>query len=262
MHAEALDVDFRPNRTETRDLLANYGEIVSALRAVSGLKRRRVILDVTCMPKRFFFAAIRLLLRDDAVSDLVVTYAKASGYTDEALHEDAGSAVHLPGFGPGLGGEAPDRVRVVGLGFDTPGLLQVLEVDEVSKNEFLFPVPSPPPYFARNWDFLRHATHGLVPDSTTVTRVSSTDVSGVFDELKACTAGGTVTSVLAPYGPKPVSIAMCLFAIACGSDLASVVYTQPRYYDAVYSTGTAVDSTGPVIYAYPLRVRGQDLYGI
>jgi len=82
-------------------------------------------------------------------------------------------------------------------------------------------------------------------------RVHALDTSDAFDRICDITDNGKYTSVLAPYGPKPISLAIALFAIETG---APVYYTQPNYYSPDYSTG--IKET----YAYWIKKDGINLY--
>ncbi len=243
-------------------LLVAYGEIVRLVQQAVARGGGHMIIDITALPKRFFFPAIKIALRSSCVQDIVVAYAHAERYAAEPLHEDAMAPEYLPLFSPAVAVEQNADCHIVGLGFEAPGLIQVLEGGEVGEVEFLFPLPAPPPLFGRNWDALRHAVRSTDPTRTRHTGVSGSDVAAVFDELCSCTRQGQRRAMLAPYGPKPVSLAMCLFALAVGSERAAVIYTQPKYYHPHYSNGIAIDRDGPVIYGYPIRLDGRDIFTV
>ena len=83
------------------------------------------------------------------------------------------------------------------------------------------------------------------------------DTSDAFDILMNMTGDGERRALMAPYGPKPISLAMCIYAI---KHKAPVYYTQPRAYHPEYSTGVSKVNSQPEIYAYCLRLEGKDLY--
>jgi hypothetical protein len=70
---------------------------------------------------------------------------------------------------------------------------------------------------------------------------------------------GARPTVLVPYGPKPISLAMCLFATVTNS---SVYYAQPRTYNPLYSQGVAIQNEKRLCYAYALKLGGRALYGV
>lgn len=91
------------------------------------------------------------------------------------------------------------------------------------------------------------------------------DVPSIFDALCTFTDDGRRTSALAPFGPKTVSLAMCLFAIAADRarrGAVPVYYTQPRRYAIDYTTGIKEVKGVPDIKAYCVRHSGRDLYNI
>ena len=82
-------------------------------------------------------------------------------------------------------------------------------------------------------------------------RVHALDTSEAFDRICDITNHGRHDSILAPYGPKPISLAIALFAIQNGSP---VYYTQPNYYSPEYSSG--IKET----YGYWIKKDGTNLY--
>ena len=91
------------------------------------------------------------------------------------------------------------------------------------------------------------------------------DCPQVFDALCNMTNDGLETAALAPYGPKTVSLAMCLFALAveaAGRPGVPVYYMQPLRYALDYTTGIRMRGKSPDITGYCLRLGGRDLYTI
>jgi len=83
------------------------------------------------------------------------------------------------------------------------------------------------------------------------------DCPAMFDALRTFTNNGKRTSALAPYGPKTMSLAMCLFAYSAeraGLPSVPVYYTQPRRYALRYSEGIKMVDGRPDIQAYCLRI--------
>ena len=71
-------------------------------------------------------------------------------------------------------------------------------------------------------------------------------------------------AVLAPFGPKPLSLAMCMYGIDCRRRKwpVEIGYTQPTAYSDEYSTGVALRDGEPVIHAYCLKLDGRNLYEV
>jgi hypothetical protein len=76
-----------------------------------------VMLDITSLPKRYFFPLLRLFEQSDQVQNLIITYTSAESYEEkEPLSESAPDGWKpLPGFL----GEAPEgsEVLIVSVGF-------------------------------------------------------------------------------------------------------------------------------------------------
>lgn len=250
-----------PHAIERHDLLEAYSAIVESARDFSG-SAKHVILDITTLPKRFFFPVLKVLLLDRGIENLVVTYSIAERYAAEALHEDSLPPAFLPLFS--AEGDDADKafdLLLVGLGFDAPGLMQILEMGDVRRVEVMMPYPAAPPFARRNWDFLRHVWPSIDNRNCCLVETSSIDMPSAFAEICAATGNASKRVLLAPYGPKPLSLAMCLYGRGCGRHTSATMYTQPKYYHPAYTEGVASDADGEIIYAYPVRLAGRDLYG-
>ena len=120
----------------------------------------------------------------------------------------------------------------------------------------------------RNWLFVKQ-----IEDLTQEQRIEAPDrvhinmydCPQIFDALQRMTNHGNDTSAIAPYGPKTVSLAMCLFALgaaAAGKSRVPVYYAQPRRYALDYTDGVRMRGTAPDITGYCLRLSGRDLYAL
>ena len=224
--------------------------------------RKSVILDVSCLPERYFFPMFRWLLSSDQVENLIVTCMSPERYTEEDLAYDPEEWKHIQTFAPSPeGNDKPIRRIVVGAGFLPFGLPEWLKKD-YSKNDIqvamLFPFPAPPANVKRSWEFVRQIEVGLpLRDERQLVRVSANDISGCFDRIEAITRRGTLGTIFAPFGPKGHSIAMCLQAMKMD---AQVLYTQPTYYHPEYTTGIKIEDGLPAGFAYAIRVNRQMLY--
>jgi hypothetical protein len=144
-------------------------------------------------------------------------------------------------------------LAIIGVGFVPLGLPDLL-IGQYQNAEvkLLFPHPPGPPNYQRNWEFVRKIVDSYPRLSLNdMQRVHALDMSDAFDKICQITNKGAYKSILAPYGPKPVSLAMALYAIEEGSP---VYYTQPSYYAADYSSG--IKET----YAYWIVKTGTRLY--
>lgn len=237
-------------------LLQPYAKTVQEINDFALASSGHIILDISCLPKRFFFPAIRLLLRSHVVETLIVTYTKPESYPAVEMAEDPMNSSHLPLFA----GEDPRRAPeslIVALGFQPLGLAETLEgSSETIPTHILFPMSPEPEQLRRNWAFARNVIE-TVPHVQRPTFVSPVDTAEIFDHLVEMTDGARRYTTLAPYGPKPVSLAMALIA-----NLAEwpVYYTQPRVYHPNYSIGIQRADGIPITYGYCIRLGKQDLY--
>ena len=90
-------------------------------------------------------------------------------------------------------------------------------------------------------------------------RVEAYDCNDAFDHIRQLCGAGTRGAILAPFGPKPMSLAMALYA-ALSKDV--VLYTQPTVYDPWYSTGVSIVDGEINSHAYLIRTNGADRYSL
>ena len=222
-----------------------------------------LVLDITSMPKWWFFPVIRLLMASQSVKTLVVTYTSAHAY-GKLLSSDPKALGRLLTFDDPRQSDRYEEL-VVGVGFAPLGLKDLFEAD-VGKIRYLFPFPPGPPNFYRNWHFLRTLeveveNRALMAEDRW--HVHMYDVPSAFDAICKVTKAGEQSCALAPFGPKTLSLAMCLFALAAdrsGKEPVHVFYTQPQRYALDYTTGVGQLDGVPDIKAYCLRIDGRDLY--
>jgi hypothetical protein len=216
-----------------------------------------VVLDVTSFPKRFFLPILRLLLEAKTIENLLVTYTIPQKYSRDALAENPEPWRHIPLFAPRFP-EEKVKVLIVGLGFETLGLPDLLEHDYHDVNvRLFFPFPPGPPNFQRTWEFVRRLEIGLASKSLEPIRVPALDISDAFDHILSVTDAGKMYSCLAPYGPKPLSVAMCLYAAQSDNP---IYYTQPRIYNPDYCSGIKQIHGHHATYGYCIRLQGKSLY--
>jgi hypothetical protein len=220
----------------------------SLLHHVAGSGAVSLVMDISCMPKRFFFLLVKLAIRDTRVSTLVVTYTQPSpgSYTTEHLAEDPTESQTLPGFG--LVKEEPEQV-IVSVGFEALGLPQLLSEFKDKSRDIVLLLPFPPgqPYSRRIWQSVLNIGH---PGDANLKRIPALDPFAAFDIIENVVGEENRRErppALAPYGPKPISLGMCLFALRYGSP---VYYTQPRTYHPNYTFGVGS------MWGYCLKLRG------
>lgn len=245
------------NDIENHPLFERIELLVNSANAFITMGHENIVLDVTSFPKRFFLPILRLLMQAESVKSLIVTYTVAEQYAIDSLAEDPEPWRHLPLFAPPFP-EPKARVLIIGLGFETLGLPDLVEHDfHDVDTRLLFPFPPGPPAFQRTWEFVRRLEAGVLKHSHEPMRVAALDTSDIFDHILSVTDEGRKYAVLAPFGPKPMSVAMGIYATLTQ---CPVYYTQPRVYNPNYSVGIKRCSGGPEIYGYCVKLQGKDFY--
>lgn len=242
------------------ELLQSPIRMIRLIDRIAAEGNENVILDVSTLPKRFFFPILRQLIENDSFKNVLVAYTAAEKYGEELAYNPAAWA-HLPTFQRVE--DSPTTAKceqiIVGVGFVPFALPELLKHDyQGAIVNLLFPFPPGPPQVQRNWQFVEliENTCKLNSDEN-ILRVGAMDVSGCFDLLEMLTNNGQRKVVLAPYGPKPHSVAMCLFGIKHGCD---IYYTQPAYYSPNYSSGTKRANGIPQSWTYTIKREGVSLY--
>jgi hypothetical protein len=258
--AEHGVVDDEINEVELLQDIDTMREQLGRFLAGSG---PNIILDITSMPKWWFFPLVRFLLEDTRAQTVLVTYTSADKY-GEQLSSDPLALRPLPTFDEHRDQEQYDEV-LVSVGFAPLGLKELFERD-IGNIRYLFPFPPGPPNFFRNWRFL----HALETDVENLAlklddrwHLHMYDVSNAFDAIVKATKSGERTCALAPFGPKTFSLSMCLFALAAakaGKEPVHAYYSQPRRYSADYTTGIKLIGGKPDIKAYCVKLRGVEQY--
>ncbi len=243
------------------DLLSVEEEIISWINSFKSTAEH-LIIDISSLPKRFFFPAIKLLLKQTTIKDLIVTYTVPEHYHSGNLAERPSDWRALPLFGPQ---EFPDpeyEHAIVGVGFLPFGLPDLLRTGFLrAKPHLFFPFPATPATYFKTWDFVRQIEASLTLDNidNQLSRINGMDPSDTFDHICWLTEKNNKKAIFAPYGPKPMSLGMAIYATLTESP---VFYTQPRVYHPNYSTGVRYKNSRPEIYTYCLRLDGKNLFSI
>lgn len=260
---EAIERGVPPQNVIDSTLFASLDEIESSVLAASK-RSTSIILDISTFPKRWFFPLIRFVLSDGLFTDVVATYTGVSSYAPE-LASNPEVVKPIPTF---IGREARTQsdYAFISVGFHAYSILNLFDSERPKNLLMLFPFPPGPPSYMRNWRFVERFERAIkVPESDNNIiehlRISALDAPQNFSAMMNATNFGESTSFLAPFGPKPVSLAMCLFALYAertGRPSVPIYYSQPRSYSLSYSSGMAagVFSTA----AYPLKLSNRILY--
>jgi hypothetical protein len=222
-----LDSELQATEDELLDLV---GEVKTSLVSDTW------VLDITSLPKRFFCFFLKRLLRDPAIKNLVVTYTRAGdgGYTGEHLAADPMSCDHLPGFSAKIV-EKPELL-VISVGFELLNLTSLLEIYRDHQTpKIIFSFPPNGSMFRREWRTVYQMVAGrsdnISRDDTEI--VATWDAEYVFRVLEKWNKDAEGLA-LGPFGAKPHSLAMALFAV---KNDAALYYSQPKSYHPDYSLG-------------------------
>lgn len=241
-------------------LFEKYGDTISWVEDYINSAGPNLIIDISTFPKRFFFPIVKLALRNSSIRNLITTYATPQQYPlDEPLAENFEDWRPLPLFSGNLT-DISNEMLIVNVGYLAMGLPEELEHGGSNRLiKLIFPFPDSPGSYHKNSYFVRTIEKNIRPERLELRYVNTNDVSDAFDHLLALTESGRHDALFAPYGPKPISLAMCIFATLTNS---AVYYTQPKTYNPDYSIGIAYVDNVPEIYAYCLRLEGHDYYSI
>ena len=244
--------------TRGLELLAELHRIVDIAHDAEAATDGCVMLDITSLPKRFFFPILRHLEQSERVRDLVLTYTSPAGYIEgEPLSEDATDWLTLPGF---HGRDDQPETLIVSAGFMVESLhshLATIKKHEAVK--MLIPFPAPLSVLRRAWESVFCLESQRLPEKFEHHRVETADLPGAFERIISLARDPSVKPAFAPFGPKPISAAICLYAAKCK---CAVYYPQPRIYHPDYSQGVGQVDGRPAVFAYWIKHAGNRLYEI
>lgn len=236
-------------------------EIMAELFRILDLSQRvemagpSVIFDITSFPKRFFFPILRTLATSRNIRDLILTYTSPRVYADDApLYEEIEEFRVLPGFG---GSNVGAEMWIVSVGFLVEKLRRYVGDNPNTEMKLLIPFPAPLAVLKRTWESVANLEREHSDRRFTKHRVETLDMSAAFDRINSLVGNQGKAIAFAPFGPKPTSAAMCLYAIQQDS---SVHYPQPTVYHPEYSKGIKDDDPEVAVSAYWIKHEGENLY--
>ena len=247
-------------------LLEPFGAIQSTIdEFLDGCGAANLMFDISSMPKKvFFFVVKRAMQRRSQFENIMAIYSEPERYSDESLAENPQQWSTLPGFdGPRRLPEADKRRIVIAMGFEPLGLPDLVVQGEFAGvgTHLLFPFPTPPERIRKNWMFARDLFR-TPTGSLRFRHIDGLNVPDVFDLIGDIGADGETQLTLAPYGPKPISLAMALYGAkhATGPNATAVYYTQPTAYNPNYSSGIGNIGGQMAIHCYAIKRLGKFLY--
>lgn len=245
------------NSVEKMELMAELFRI-NAFATRAREAGQSVVLDITSFPKRFFFPILRMLASSPKVQDLLLTYTSAESYApdNEPLYEDIEPWRILPGFD---GSAESGRMWVVSVGFLVESLRRYVGDNPNHQMKLLIPFPGQLSALRRMWEAISRLEQSNPDDRFEKFRVETLDMSAAFDRIRSLAGQHEKPLAFAPFGPKPTSAAMCLYAIQKES---SVHYPQPTVYNPDYSQGIRNNNPSEAVTAYWVKHDGENLYAI
>jgi hypothetical protein len=224
-----------------------------------------VIIDISTMPKRWFFPLIKDCIENQKIKNLLVTYTIAKFYSKKQ-GEDPMPWKYFPSFGELPEREEIEKIFIISAGYQPLSLPGWIRQHENPKIYILFPFPASISGYTRAWDFVRSVETDCEPiekDNFNIKFVSGYDLPIIYDTISKIIElengkESRKEPILIPYGPKPVSLA---FAILSSLRHFPVGYTQPMYYNPYYSKGfEETEKKVPKTMSYLLKESGNILY--
>jgi hypothetical protein len=252
INEKKLHKEVKSSTVVEHQLLEANVKIVNSIKTFLQNTNSNIIVDISTFPKRFFFPIVKLLIENNP-KNLIITYSTPDKYSSEDLASNPDSWQHLPLFMPVDFPEPQIDLAIVGIGFMPFSLPNLLMSKYKSiPVKFLFPFPPGPPNYQRTWEFVRKIEKSFTFNhQDSIIRIDSTNLPDAFEYITRETNNGQKNVIFAPYGPKPISLAMCIYAILYKS---AVYYTQPTHYNPIYSSG--IKNT----FAYCISLNSKNLY--
>ncbi len=133
-------------------------EVLVKIQAIVDAMAGSVVIDISTMPKRWFFPLVNELLASPRITDLIATNSKAAQY-GEWLARDADQWEPLPGY-VHLDDDAKSAIAIVGVGYHSLNIHELVGESrsfEISL-KLMMPFPSLHPGFRKNWEFALSAS--------------------------------------------------------------------------------------------------------
>jgi len=216
------------------DLLCNEDVLLDLMDRFNGIcPPDTAVVDVSSFPKRFFCFFVKKLIQRAEIPNVLVTYTqpRPHGYPEDPLAEEFQQPSCLPGFAKDTTGE---HCIAASLGFESyhlEGLIR--QFGQKSNTYVLTSFPPDGAYTRRQWKVIKDVLKQCF-DYRKLEAVSALDIENAHSVLRGWAENAKSEVILAPYGPKPHSVAMVLLAMERGYP---IVYTQPKSYNPQYCSG-------------------------
>ncbi|MCB1667872.1 MAG: hypothetical protein KDI24_05885 [Pseudomonadales bacterium] len=219
-----------------------------------------IVLDISCFPKKFFFLLAKLIIRDERIKNFIACYSVPEKYGKLPLSSQDEPCQTLPAFNDDNVSDDLYDLVLIGVGYSAMAFPSFLSANcHAGDVELLLPFPPGPPSYQRNWQFIKNINDAFLhEEDIEPTRVSARNVPSIFEQICLLTENGKRKTWFAPYGPKPMSLAMCLYACTVGN--CAVYYTQPKVYSLKYSLGVRKMDDMNEAFAYFVKLGGNQIY--
>jgi hypothetical protein len=231
---------YSKHHPKTTPLLCSLKEPWTGIKAIGGKgfkfgKQSRIAVDISSFNRPFFFALLKYLQDHCGVTSVDVYYTEPQSYVlPKGLIRSYRASVgplfvtEVPGF-PGLPAVRPKTLLIVTLGFD--GDLSAFISEEVTPDSVVI-VNGFPAYSPKFKDISLINNERLLNYSDARDRIAycrATNPYEVFNLLtKLRTDFPSFFFNIAPLGPKPMALGVCMFALSDSS--VRVIYPMPEKY--------------------------------
>ena len=228
---------------------------------VSSAGTRRLVIDVTTMPRVCMFPAVDWALRSQDIDDLAIVYTQPDIYDSFPLHSEPTGATVIPPFDhlPAVEGSRLQASWIPILGFGPTFAKSIYETiaGEYDLGSSIYPMLGFPAFDPSFFERCI-ADSATVFDGSGVTHdqfiyASAADPFETRDQIMRLMESTPPNHIWigSPMGPKPMSVGMLLAAVDCK---LTIMIAQARTYNPKYSVGI-----GP-IHIYVLRQDGRKTY--
>jgi hypothetical protein len=196
----------------------------------------RCFFDMTCIPSYFGMQILKSLLENNVIKDLFVLYTKPEGYDKGILKTSPRDAV-TPEFLPFFkrNGLDNDKKRwLICLGFDHDSIRNAERIRSesigIEKIIGIIPFPGYKPEYSKRTIL---ENKGLFFDKFDFRYVAADNPFRAYSLLKDLVSGNK-NFIFSTFGPKPISIGLCLAAM---KEQIPILHVQAISYNPDFSFG-------------------------
>lgn len=222
---------------------------------------RRMVIDVTAMPRLCMFSVVEWALRQSGIDELTVSYTEPISYGSGPLHSEPTGATVVPPFDhlPATTVTRQDVSWIPILGFGPTFAREIFEAisSDYELGESIYPIIGFPAFDPSFFERCVADSSGVFENNGIVhTQFRYACASDPFETRDVITRLMDATPpghlwIGSPMGPKPMNLGMMLAAV---DKPLTIMINQARTYHPDYSRGI-----GPT-HMYVLREQGRRTY--